>query len=57
MTRHDLPFALLALAIAAIVSSPSTAGFLSRAALAGMLQLARVLDSDTALAIAKHWHW
>jgi multisubunit Na+/H+ antiporter MnhG subunit len=57
MTKHDLPFALLALALAAIITSPTVAGLLSRAALAGMLQMAGVLDSNTALAVAEHWHW
>jgi hypothetical protein len=57
MTSHVIPNAVMALALAAVVSSPTVAGFLARSSLAAMLQLAGVLDHNTALAIAQHWHW
>ena len=57
MTSHDVPGAVMALALAAVISSPTVAGFLVRSSLAAMLQLAGVLDHNTALAIAQHWHW
>lgn len=58
MTKYDnIHGAALALLLAAVVSSPSVAGFLARGSLAAMLQLAGLIDHNTALAIAQHWHW
>jgi hypothetical protein len=57
MTKHDLPSAILTVALVVVMASPSTAGFLGRGSLSAMLQLAGIIDNDTALAVAQHWHW
>ena len=57
MTSHDVPGAVMALALAAVISSPTVAGFLVRSSLAAMLQLPGLIDHNTALAIAQEWHW
>jgi uncharacterized membrane protein YccC len=57
MVTDKLPAVILTTAFLAILSSPSVAGFGSRATIAFLLNLVGLVDTDTMTMIATDWSW